>query len=253
MQRAIDCIIHDVALQNLPVVFSLDRAGLVGADGPTHHGAFDLSFLRMIPNLVIMAPMNGAELRQMTHTALVHEDGPVALRFPRGNVEEDLDLDEPLEPLEIGRGEVLREGEEVCLVGIGTMTGHALAAADLLEAEGVRIGVLNARFVKPLDRDLLLESARRYSCLITIEDNVIAGGFGSAVGELMTLEGSEVHLIQLGLPDHFIEHGPQAHLYDKYGLSAEAIAERVRDVLRAGARIHDITGPGMPPVIETRV
>ena len=253
MQRAFDCIIHDVALQNLPVVFSLDRAGLVGADGPTHHGVFDLTYLRLIPNLVVMAPMSGAEMRAMTHAALLHEEGPIALRFPRGVVEEDFSFDEPPQAIEIGKGEVLREGEEVCLIGIGNMAAHALQAAELLEAEGLHIGAINARFVKPLDRELLLDAARRYSCLITVEDNVIAGGFGSAVGELLTLEGAEVRLIQLGLPDRFVEHGTQHQLFEKYGLSPESIANRVREVLDAGARIHDLSANGIrPAALETR-
>ena len=252
LQRAFDSIIHDVALQNLPVVFSLDRAGLVGADGPTHHGVFDLTYLRMIPNLVIMAPMDGAEMRMMTHTALGCEDGPVAIRFPRATISDEIDPAVEAGLIEIGKGELLREGDEICLVGIGTMAEHALQAAELLEAEGVHVGVINARFVKPLDRELLLEAARRYPCLITIEDNVIAGGFGSAVGELFTLEGVEVHLLQLGLPDRFIEHGTQASLYDKYGLSPEAIALKVREVLSTGARIQDISEPAIPPAIQTR-
>lgn len=252
MQRAYDNIIHDIALQGLPVVLALDRAGLVGADGPTHHGVFDLSFLRSVPNLVVMAPMNGAEMRQMTHTAMLHEEGPIALRFPRASAERGLDLNGPLKRLEIGKGEVLREGEDVCLVGIGVMADHALQAAKLLEAEGLNIGVINARFVKPLDRDLLLEAARHYSCLITIEDNVIAGGFGSAVGELLVLEGVEVHLIQLGLPDRFIEHGTQKDLYEKYGLSPAAIAAKAREVVSVGARIHDLAKPGIEPVLQTR-
>lgn len=241
MQRAVDNIFHDVALQNLPVVFSLDRAGLVGADGPTHHGVFDLTFLRMIPNLVVMAPMDGAELRHMTHTAMAYEDGPIALRFPRGNATDEDELAGAPKLLEIGKGEILREGEEVCLVGIGTMSLHAIKAAELLEEEGLHVGVINARFVKPLDRELLLEAARRYSCLITIEDNVIAGGFGSAVGELLTLEGVEVHLIQLGIPDRFVEHGTQASLYHKYGLSPESIVTKVREVIGSGASIHEIS------------
>jgi 1-deoxy-D-xylulose-5-phosphate synthase len=252
MQRAFDCIIHDVALQNLPVVLALDRAGLVGADGPTHHGVFDLSYLRMIPNLVVMAPMSGAEMRHMTHTAICYEEGPIAIRFPRASAEAGVDTEEPLQTLEIGKGEVLREGEDVCLVGIGNMAANALEAAEMLEAEGIRIGVLNARFVKPLDRDMLLEAARRYSCMITVEDNVIAGGFGSAVGELLVLEGVEIRLIQLGIPDHFIEHGTQKELYEKYGLSAEAIARRVREVLGTAARIHDLSKDGIAPALETR-
>ena len=252
MQRAFDCLIHDIALQNLPVVLALDRAGLVGADGPTHHGVFDLSFLRIIPNLVVMAPMNGAEMRNMTHTALLYEDGPIALRFPRANAEAGVELEEAPRRIEIGKGETLREGEDVCLIGIGTMAEHALQAADLLEAEGTRVGAINARFIKPLDRELLLDAARRYSCLITVEDNVIAGGFGSAVGELLALEGVEVRLIQLGLPDRFVEHGTQNQLYDKYGLSPEGIAAKVRELLGAGARIHDLIPGGIASALQTR-
>jgi 1-deoxy-D-xylulose-5-phosphate synthase len=199
----------------------------------------------MIPNLVVMAPMDGIELRHMTHTALLYEEGPIALRFPRGTVQDEVGLDQPPRRLEIGKGEVLREGDEICLIGIGTMTGHALAAAEALEEDEIHVGVINARFVKPLDRELLLEAARRYACLITIEDNVIAGGFGSAVGELLMLEGVEIRLIQLGFPDKFIEHAPQASLYHKYGLSAESIAARVREITHAGARIQDISRPSL--------
>ncbi|MEN6627120.1 MAG: 1-deoxy-D-xylulose-5-phosphate synthase [Candidatus Sumerlaeia bacterium] len=228
MQRAYDQIIHDVALQKLPVVFSLDRGGLVGSDGPTHHGVFDLSYLRMIPNMVVMAPRDGSELRDMTHTACLYEDGPISIRFPRGSAAEDVDMDAPSNRLEIGRGETLREGEDVCLVGIGNMVGHALEAAKLLDAEGISCGVINARFVKPLDRELLCDAARRHGCLVTVEDNVAAGGFGSAVMEMLAAENIDARVVILGLPDQFIEHGKQSSLYEKYGLSPSRIAETVR-------------------------
>ncbi len=233
LQRAYDQIIHDVALQKLPVAFSLDRGGLVGNDGPTHHGVFDLSYLRMIPNLVVMAPMNGDELRDMTHTAALYEDGPIALRFPRASAKEGVDLAREPRQLEIGRAQMVREGDDICIVAIGTMVLHALEAARLLEAEGISCAVLNARFVKPLDREVIGEAARRHGGLVTVEDNVLAGGFGSAVLELLATEKIEARVVTLGLPDQFIEHGTQASLFDKYGLSSGAIADCVRGEVKA--------------------
>jgi 1-deoxy-D-xylulose-5-phosphate synthase len=230
LQRAIDPIIHDVAIQHLPVVFSLDRAGLVGADGPTHHGVFDLSYLRMIPGMVLMAPKDARELRHMTFTAHQYKDGPIALRFPRGKATGDFDAKEPMKALPIGKGEILREGEGVCLIGIGNMAAEAEKAAKLLEGEGLRVGVVNARFVKPLDRQLLADIASRYPHLITIEDNVKAGGFGSAVNEALLELGIPRQAMVLGVPDEFITHGSQDKLHDLCGISAAAIAEKVRSV-----------------------
>ena len=241
LQRAFDPIIHDVALQHLPVVFSLDRGGLVGSDGPTHHGVFDLGYLRMIPNMIVMAPMDGAELRDMTHTALAYETGPIALRFPRGSAAADQDLSAPPRLLEIGRGELLREGEDLCLVGIGSMTLHALEAASILQAEGVQAAVVNARFVKPLDRELLSRMAGRCGLIVTVEDNVLMGGFGSAVLELAAAEGWDARIVTLGLPDAFVEHGAQTSLYDKYGLSPRKIAARVRELLGERGRVRPLS------------
>ncbi len=232
LQRALDQIVHDVAIQNLPVVFSLDRAGLVGADGPTHHGVFDLTYLRMIPNMVVMAPMDARELRHMTYTAHQYAGGPIALRFPRGKASGDFDADEPFKLLPIGKGEELREGDEACLIGIGNMTGHALKAAELLEEEGISVGVVNARFVKPLDRQLLADLAKRYSHLITIEDNVKAGGFGSAVNEALEEIGATQRAHVLGVPDQFIHHGSLDRLYQECGISPVAIAGTVRRLLK---------------------
>ena len=223
LQRAFDMLVQDVGLQNIPVIFALDRAGLVGDDGPTHHGAFDLSYLRVVPGLVIMAPSSHEQLQHMLHTALRH-DGPVAIRYPRG-------LAAPFEPpaelreLEIGRGEVLREGREVALVGVGTGVGLALAAADRLVQEGVHPTLVDARFVKPLDTALLDELARTHAAIVTIEENSLAGGFGGAVAEHLSESG--VRVSRCGLPDAFVPQGDRATLLAGVGLSADAIAAHV--------------------------
>ena len=235
LQRALDQIIHDVALQNLPVIFAVDRGGLVGQDGPTHHGAFDLSYLRMIPNLVVMAPKDEAELRDMILTAVAYEEGPIALRYPRA-MGVGADLAAPPRHLEIGRAEMMREGRDVAFVAVGRMVQEAHRAAELLAAEGIEVGVVNARFVKPLDETLLLRLARRYSHLITLEDNTVAGGFGSAVLELLNAQGiNSVRCHCVGLPDRFVEHGETALLFERYGLSASRLTERVRSLLAVGA------------------
>jgi 1-deoxy-D-xylulose-5-phosphate synthase len=251
LQRAIDQTIHDVAIQKLPVKFALDRGGLVGDDGPTHHGAFDLTYLRMVPGMVVMAPRDAEELRDMTHTAALYEDGPIALRFPRGNVTAAPDAARPPRALPIGKGELLRVGGGVCLVGIGLGTEHALAAAELLAAEGAEVGVIDARFVKPLDRELLLAAAREYRWLVTVEDNALAGGFGSAVVELLADEGVAASVARLGIPDRFIEHGQPEDLHAQCGYSPEAIVERVRELLRPAARIRQVTSAGVAaPVVR---
>ncbi|MBI3736083.1 1-deoxy-D-xylulose-5-phosphate synthase, partial [Candidatus Sumerlaeota bacterium] len=233
LQRAIDPIIHDVALQHLPVVFSLDRAGLVGADGPTHHGVFDFAYMRMIPGMVVMAPMDARELRDMTYTAQQYTKGPIALRFPRGKAAPGSILDAPMRKLPIGKGEVLREGDDVCLIGIGNMVEHAAKAAELLAADGIEVGVVNARFVKPLDRELLRELCKNYEHLITLEDHVKMGGFGSAVNEALVEMGLPRRAHILGIPDEFVGHGNQDRLYHECGLSPAAIAETARGILRA--------------------
>ncbi len=233
LQRAIDPIVHDVALQHLPVVFSLDRAGLVGADGPTHHGVFDLAYLRMIPGMVVMAPMDARELRDMTFTAAKHEGGPIALRFPRGKASPGAILDEPPRILPIGKGEILSEGEKVCLIGIGNLVEHAVKAAQMLAEDGIQVGVVNARFVKPLDTELLSDLSKHYTHLITIEDHVKMGGFGSAVNEALVEMKSPARATILGVPDEFITHGSQDRLYHECGLSPAAIAETARAVLKS--------------------
>ncbi len=229
LQRAYDSVIHDVCLQNLPVLFALDRGGLVGADGPTHHGAFDLSFLRPIPNLTVMAPRDEFELRRAMVTALAH-DGPFAMRYPRG-AGEGVDLSRPVAPLEIGRGEKLRDGGHGVLVAIGSGVPAALAAAELLAGEGIAMAVVDARFVKPLDAELLTAEALRTGRVVTLEENAVMGGFGSAVTELLTEQGVNVPVLRIGLPDRFVEQGSQGELRQRYALDAAGTAGRVRAFL----------------------
>lgn len=233
LQRAYDQILHDVCLQNLPVVFAMDRGGIVGDDGPTHHGTFDISFLRHIPNMVLMAPKDENELQHMLKTAIDHP-GPIALRYPRGNGV-GAALDEDLQIVPIGRGEVLREGEDLLLIAIGPTVHAAMEAAERLEQENIQATVVNARFVKPLDEELLLKWARKTGRIITIEENVLQGGFGSAVLEMFQEhEYSPVSFIRLGLPDAFIPHGTQALLRNLYGIDADAIELAAHKLLQIG-------------------
>ncbi len=222
MQRAYDQILHDVCLQNLPVTFCLDRAGLVGEDGPTHHGVFDLSFLRSIPNITIMAPRDGLMLQRMLRTALQCA-GPVAIRYPRGEAGR-MGEGVAAEAVEAGRGEILRSGSDLALLAVGNMVPLALEAAELLAAAGVSAAVADARFVKPLDIDLVLQLTRATRCLLTLEDNVVAGGFGSAVLECLAQRGISFPLRTLGIPDRFIEHGAVEELRRSLGLTAAQVA-----------------------------
>jgi 1-deoxy-D-xylulose-5-phosphate synthase len=231
LQRAYDSVIHDVCLQNLPVIFAVDRGGLVGADGPTHHGVFDLSFLRPIPKLSVMAPRDEHELRRALVTALGH-DGPFALRYPRG-AGLGTDLAQPLEPLTIGRGEKLRDGGDGVLCAVGSGVTTALAAATLLADAGLELAVVDARFVKPLDAELLGSEAVRTARVVTLEENALQGGFGSAVLECLAERGINVPVLRLGLPDHFIEQGSQGELRQRYGLDAAGVAARVRTFVTA--------------------
>ncbi len=219
LQRAYDMLVQDIGLQRLPVIFAVDRAGLVGDDGPTHHGAFDLSFLRIIPNLTIMAPSSQDELQRMLRTAF-DIDGPVAIRYPRGMAAPFVAAAE-LEPLAVGEARVLEEGRDVALVGIGTGVGIALEAAALLRAQGEQPTVVDARFVKPLDARLLERLAATHQRIVTVEENALAGGFGSAVLEHV---GSSVPVIRFGLPDAFVPHGDRALLLRDLGLTPQAVA-----------------------------
>jgi len=223
LQRAFDMLIQDVALQRLPVVFAIDRAGLVGDDGPTHHGAFDLSYLRLIPNLVVMAPSSQAELQHMVHTALAL-GGPAAIRYPRG-LGAPFASPAKLQTLPVGRAVVLQTGSEVALVGIGTGVGIATAAARLLRAAGVAPTVVDARFVKPLDGELLDDLADSHERIVTIEENTLCGGFGSAVLEHLAARGVPVR--RFGLPDTFVRHGDRARLLAEIGLTPQAVADVV--------------------------
>ncbi len=224
LQRAYDQLIHDVALQNLPVLFAIDRAGLVGADGPTHAGSFDLSYLNCIPNLVIMAPADGNELRRMLYTGFLH-DGPVAVRYPRSSGS-GVAVKKEMKALVFGKGQVRREGRRVALIAFGSMVAPALQAAEELDAS-----VVNMRFVKPLDVPLLIDMARHHDFLVTIEENAVAGGAGSAVNECLHKHGATVPVINLGLPDRFVEHGKHGDLLAQCGLDAKGIAKTIRTCL----------------------
>jgi len=232
LQRAYDQVVHDVALQKLPVTFVLDRGGLVGDDGPTHHGVFDLAYLRCLPNFVIMAPKDENELRHMLATQLAWHEGPTAMRYPRGSGV-GVELDPVFREIPIGKAETLREGRDVVLVGLGPMVHACLAAAALLEEDGVSAGVVNARFVKPLDEELLRELAETVGHLVTVEEAQRAGGFGSAVAELLVDLGLEgVRLTAIGLPDAFVDHATPSIQRANAGLTAEAIAKRTLDAVR---------------------
>ncbi len=243
LQRAYDQIVHDVCLQSLNVVFAMDRAGLVGDDGPTHHGVFDIAYLRCLPNIVLMAPRDEAMLVHMLHTALAYDDGPVALRYPRGEAE-GVPLPAVAQAIPIGTGEVLREassrnggagaqigsGRRVALIGYGSGVGKALAAADLLAAEGAAVTVADARFAKPIDAALMAQLAVEHDLLVTVEEGVLAGGFGTAVWETLNETGpgaGGVRILRVGLPDRYVTHGKPALLHEEVGFTAEKIAERV--------------------------
>lgn len=231
LQRAYDQIVHDVCLQNLPVVFAIDRAGLVGEDGPTHHGAFDLSYLRHIPGMVLCSPRDTNELKNLLLTALTH-NGPVAIRYPRGGGPSPFESAPP-QVLSIGRGEQLIEGEDAAIIAVGSMVHPSVIAATLLADEGISATVINARFVKPLDEDLILNVLKEGIPTVVVEENTVVGGFGSAVLELAAMHGCYLNRIRcLGIPDTFIEHGSIDKLRYKLGLTATGIAQAVRELVQ---------------------
>ena len=245
LQRAFDQVVHDCAIQKLHVVFVLDRGGLVGADGPTHHGALDLSYLRCVQGMVVMAPKDEQELRDMLYTAVEYRGGPIALRYPRGN-SLGVTLRPGFQKLEIGRGETLRRGKNVAILAIGNLVPHAVAAAELLAADGIEAEVVNMRFVKPIDDDLVRSLAQRIDAFVTVEDNVIEGGFGSAVLESLSKQGLTHVAVKLhGLPNGFVEHGTPNELYRMLMLDAPGMAQVVREFL------HSRENAGTPQLIPS--
>lgn len=227
LQRGYDQIIHDVSLQNLHVVFCLDRAGLVGEDGPTHHGVFDIAYLRSIPNFTIMAPRDGLELEAMLELA-VGLDGPVAIRYPKGKSLSHLS-GSSFKKLEHGKAELLREGNDIAIIALGSMVSVSVKMADILSSGGIEATVINARFVRPLDKNALRETAGRVKKIVTIEEGVIRGGFGSEVLEFLERENiSGVKIKRIGLPDHFIGHGKREELLKEYHLTADELAETIK-------------------------
>jgi 1-deoxy-D-xylulose-5-phosphate synthase len=226
LQRAYDQIVHDVCLQKLNVTFVMDRAGLVGDDGPTHHGAFDIAYLRCLPNIVLMAPRDEAMLVHMLRTALTYDGGPIALRYPRGEAV-GVRLPERPQAIEIGTGEILREGDRVALLGYGSGVGKALAAADILADHGISVTVADARFAKPIDAGLVAQLAAEHELLVTVEEGVLAGGFGSAVWETLSDAGLNARILRVGLPDRYVTHGAPRLLHEEVGFTGERIAERI--------------------------
>ena len=229
LQRALDHIIHDVAIQKLPVRFMLDRAGFVGADGPTHHGLYDLTYLRMIPNITIMVPRDGGELRGMMELAYNNESGPSAIRYPRGNTANPEEND--CSQLEFGKAQILRKGKDIALFAIGLMVDIAEQIADLLEKNGYSVAVVNARFVKPLDEDVIVRLGREVQLLVSLEENTIHGGFGSGVLETLSVSGICVPTLQLGVPDRFIAQGNPDEQLRSAELSMEQIYSRILERL----------------------
>ena len=233
LQRAYDQLVHDVCLQKLNVVFAMDRAGLVGDDGPTHHGAFDIAYLRCLPNIVLMAPRDEAMLVHMLRTGLIYDAGPIALRYPRG---EGTGAELPAEPsaIPIGRGEILKEGgsggaigRRVALIGYGTGVGKALQAAEQLAGAEIAVTVADARFAKPIDAGLMAQLAAEHDLLVTVEEGVLAGGFGSAVWETLSEAGATPRILRVGLPDRYVTHGKPALLHEEVGYTPARIAERI--------------------------
>jgi 1-deoxy-D-xylulose-5-phosphate synthase len=230
LQRAFDQVVHDVCLQNLDVTFALDRAGLVGADGSTHQGLFDFSYFRMLPNAIVMAPKDENELQHLLSTAIEYP-GPAAIRFPRG-AGLGIALDPDIKKIPVGEGELLRDGEDAAILAIGATTHPAMEAASELAADGVSCAVLNARFVKPLDRERIVSLARQCRVLLTVEEHSVVGGFGGAVVELLAAEGIRTPVRLLGIPDELIDHGESVA---SVGLAPADIKKAVADLLSSAA------------------
>lgn len=230
MQRAYDMVIHDVALQNLHVIMCLDRAGLVGEDGATHHGVFDLAYMRPIPNLTIASPLNECDLRNLMFTAYSAQNGPFVIRYPRGKGEKR-NWRTPLEVLPIGKGQKLKDGEDVAVLSLGPIGNEVTKAISLLEAENISVAHYDMIYLKPLDEELLHEVGKKFRKIITVENGVINGGFGSAVLEFMADNGYTPQIRRIGIPDRFIEHGTIPELYRLCGMDAEGISAQIKDIL----------------------
>jgi 1-deoxy-D-xylulose-5-phosphate synthase len=244
-QRAYDQVVHDLCLQNLPVTLALDRAGIVGEDGPTHHGVFDIAYLRHVPNIVMMAPRDENELQHMLKTA-VEYNGPSAVRYPRG-IGCGVPMDQELKTLEIGKAELILNGNDVSIIAIGNMVGPSIEAAKRLVDEGLSVSVVNARFVKPLDETMILAVAKKTGRIVTVEEHALSGGFGSAVLECLDANGvAGIKTHRIGVPDAFIEHGTQQFLRRKYGLDADGIYLSVREFVER-TRLKAVT-----PVTQLR-
>ena len=233
MQRAFDMIVHDIALQNLNVSLCMDRAGLSGDDGPTHHGLFDIAYLRSIPGIIQMQPKDEEEFADMLWTMAHHHEGPISIRYPRGAGTGALPKTSP-KLLEIGKAEVLRHGTDVALFGLGNFSAVALETADLLEKQGIKAAVINPRWIKPLDAGTLEFFARGVKVLCTLEDHAVTGGFGTSVAEHLSDSGITTPLLRVGWPDQFIEHGSVAILREKYGMTAQATAAKIMTALKSG-------------------
>jgi len=230
MQRSYDQVVHDVCIQKLPVIFCLDRAGIAGADGPTHHGAYDLAYMRCLPNIVVSAPMNEAELRNLMYTATMYKDGPFSIRYPRGQGVMP-NWRTPLEEIPVGKGQQIKKGEEVAILTIGHIGNYAVEACEVLAQEDLHPAHYDLRFVKPLDKELLHEVFSRFQRVITVEDGCLMGGFGSAVLEFMVDHGYSASVKRLGIPDRIVEHGEQIQLHTECGYDPAGIAQEVRALL----------------------
>jgi 1-deoxy-D-xylulose-5-phosphate synthase len=240
LQRGFDQIIHDVGIQKLHVVFVLDRAGLVGADGPTHHGAFDLTYLRLVPGMVVMAPKDESELRDMLYTAVNYKNGPIALRYPRGSAL-GVKLKKGFDLIEIGKSEQIKEGKDVALLAIGAMVDYSIKASELLEAEGINCEIINMRFAKPIDTAKLDEIIKKHSKIVTLEESSLIGGFGSAVLEYFAEMNYKNEVLRIGLPDSFVEHGSQEELHHILGIDPEGITNRVKLFYENKKIKHEVT------------
>jgi 1-deoxy-D-xylulose-5-phosphate synthase len=247
LQRAFDQLIHDVGIQNLPVTFVMDRAGIVGADGPTHQGQYDISYFRAIPNFTVMAPKDEAELQRMLVTS-IHHSGPCAIRIPRGEGEGVPLAEEGFEPLEIGRGELITDGDDLLIVAYGAMVAPAMATAGLLQEKGVRAAVINARFLRPLDEALILPMAKRIGRVVTIEEGALAGGFGAAVVETLSDHNVLVPVLRIGIPDVLVDHASPEQSKQSLGLTPPQMAERI--IARFGAALQsNLVAPAAPVAV----